>query len=149
MIRFKTKITGLREVIKKVEAYNQKMGDDISVALDNGVQFAVSQAKQLAPIGRTGALGGFISADLSRKYDKSFTAHAPYSAYVEFGTGSRVFQAKSGFMFTPEMKAFAREFYVNGMGRMPASPFMFPALELAKVEIIKNIKKVLLGPVKL
>lgn len=144
MVKFKVKIEGLDRVIKQIEAYDKKLGDDVSAELEKGAQFASEKAKQLAPNGESGRLKssiGFASID---KYNKMFFASAPYAAYVEFGTGSRVFESKSGFAFTPEMREFAREFYVNGMGRMPATPFMFPALEIAKLEIIKNVRSLLL-----
>lgn len=149
MIRFHSRIEGLEKVIKKIDAYDKSLSTGISLALDEGAALAASTARVTAPTGKRGLLKASIGSSSLGKYDKQFYALAPYSAYVEFGTGSRVFEAKSGFMFTPEMKEFASEFYVNGRGRMPASPFMFPALELAKKEIIKNIKKILLGPVRI
>lgn len=149
MIKFKAKISGLSQVLKQVEAYSKNMADEIDNELSVAAQNVASRAAVYAPVGRTGALGGFINADTSKRFDKTITAHAPYAAYVEFGTGSRVFEANSGFMFTPEMKEFAREFYVNGMGRMPASPFMFPALEIERMDLVKSIRAVLLKGVRI
>lgn len=149
MIKFKAQIKGLKEVIQKIEAYDKKLGNDVSTELDNGARNMASMAKAMAPMGRAGALKSTIGFSSLDKYNKEVFANAPYAAYVEFGTGSKVFQAKSGFMFTPEMRTFAMEFYVNGMGRMPARPFMFPALEAEKVEIIKRVRAILLKDLKI
>lgn len=148
MIKFKTKIEGLEEVIRRIEDYSKTMGDDIDEELSVGAQNIAQRARQDAPIGRTGALGNYIRASVTERYNKQVEAFAPYSAYVEFGTGSRVFEAKSGFMFTPEMKEFAHEFYVNGKGRQPAQPFLFPAFEVEKLEIIRRIRAILLKSIR-
>ena len=140
-MRFQAKIQGLASVIKKIEAYDKKLGEGVSIELRTAVDNAATTARSLAPTGATNLLRSSIGSNEIDKYNKSFFANAPYAAYVEFGTGSMVFKAKSGFMFTPEMREFAKEFYVNGKGRQPATPFMFPALEQEKVKVIGRIKK--------
>ena len=42
------------------------------------------------------------------------------SGWVEFGTGERV-------EIPPGLEAYAMTFYVNGLGRTPAHPYMYPA----------------------
>lgn len=140
---FTSRVEGLAGVLKRIEAYDKKLSDDIDEVLDEGVQNMASKAKSLAPHGKNGLLQSSIGFSSVSKFNKQFFALAPYAAYVEFGTGSRVFE--SSYQFTDEAKEFAKEFYINGMGRMPASPFMFPAFESEKIEIIKKIRDILVG----
>ena len=60
-----------------------------------------------------------------------------YAPYVEFGTGY-------GFKEYPftEWKEYARDFYVNGQGRMLPSPYLFPAYQKNKPIFDKDVKSV-------
>ncbi len=136
---FKAKIEGLSSVLRKIESYDKKLAVDVDVILSEGMNNVAINAAILAPVGKSGALGGYIKADTSVKYHKSVTVYAPYAAYVEFGTGSRVFD--SPFQFTPEMKAYAMDFFVTGRGRMPARPFLFPAYTAEVIKIRQRIKQ--------
>lgn len=140
MSTFKTQIKGLAELKAKLEKYNKDLSVGVDNILSQGAEFMAATARRNAPVGRTGALGGFIKADVNGP-SKTVTAFAPYAPYVEFGTGSRVFDNRIGYEFAPEVKDFAKEFYVNGKGKMPATPFFFPALDEAKVKIINDVKK--------
>jgi len=64
-----------------------------------------------------------------------------YAAYVEFGTGR--FAALYVPSIEPEWQAYARTFYINGQGRLPASPYLYPAFEKNKIELIKRLKTLL------
>jgi hypothetical protein len=57
-----------------------------------------------------------------------------YAAYVEFGTGTKV-QIPQG------LEDYAMTFYVNGKGRLPARPFLFPAWFKGSGEFMKRIKE--------
>lgn len=57
-----------------------------------------------------------------------------YAPYVEFGTGSQV-QIPQG------LEDYAMTFYVNGKGRLPARPFLFPAWFKESGEFMKRIKE--------
>lgn len=140
MIR--VQINGLREVMKRIEKVDKALATKVGDELTTGARNIESQAKAYAPKGRTGELAGSIEADVSQPYDKRVSVSAPYAPFVEFGTGVRVFQNPS-FNFTPEIRAYAMEFYVNGLGKQPAHPYLFPAFEQEKLQIIKRIKKVL------
>lgn len=61
------------------------------------------------------------------------------SAYVEFGTGNYA-QALLSTM-PDDWVDMAREFYVNGLGRVPASPYLYPSYRQGKKELLENIKK--------
>jgi len=64
-----------------------------------------------------------------------------YAAYVEFGTGR--FAALYVPSIEPEWQAYARTFYINGQGRLPASPYLYPAFEKNRIQLIKNLKRLL------
>lgn len=145
---FTFRIDGLRETLKRIESYDKALAEGVVKELDRGAVNIATRAIINAPKGKTGRLAASIGYNISQPYQKSVYAGAFYSPYVEFGTGLNVFKAKSGFVFTPEMKEFAKEFYVNGMGRMPAQPFLFPAFEYEKPKIIERIKGLFFGAVK-
>lgn len=143
MPTFKGEIKGLAALKAKLDKYNKDLSVGVDGILSDGAMSIAANARARAPKGNQGKLPASIRADVSQPFNKIIEAGAPYAAYVEFGTGSRVFENKIGFDFAPEVKQFALEFYVNGLGRMPASPFMFPALEQGKIQIIKDVKKLL------
>lgn len=140
---FKTTIQGLAGVLKKIESYDKKLATDVDDILSEGANNIASAARIRAPKGKSGALAASISADTSMKYRKTVGVGVSYAPFVEFGTGVRVFDNKDGFTFTPEMRAYAMDFYVSGKGRLPSSPFLFPAYEAEVIEIKKRIKKLL------
>ena len=86
-----------------------------------------------------GTLKNLINYTYSDGETKIFS-NAGYSAYVEFGTG--VFAAGYVASLPADLQAYAMQFFVNGKGRLPARPFLFPAyfknLAILK-ERIKNI----------
>lgn len=139
---FKAEIKGLDQVIKKIEQYDKTLAAKIDAELTNSAVTMSRIARAAAPQGKTGELAMSIYADVSTKFDKRVVASAPYAAYVEFGTGINVFKSRTGFTFTPEMKAYAKEFYVNGMGRMPAQPYFFPAYTFAANSLLKRLRAI-------
>lgn len=138
---FKTTIQGLAQVLKKIESYDKKLATDVDDILSEGANNIARSAAARAPKGKSGALAASISSDTSMKYRKSVSVGVSYGPFVEFGTGSKVFDTKGGFTFTPEMRTYAMDFYVSGKGRLPPSPFLFPAYEEEVIKIKQEIKK--------
>jgi hypothetical protein len=66
-----------------------------------------------------------------------------YAAYVEFGTGAEVDKGFAQQYGTPPegLPTYAMEFFVNGKGRLPARPFLFPAWFKEGPEFLKRIKE--------
>lgn len=139
-------IKGLRETLQKIEAYSVKIADDIDNELSTAVKNVRDQARVRAPKGKSGLLAASINADTSVRFRKSVGSPLYHAPFVEFGTGSQVFKNKIGFVFTPEMRVFAMEFYITGLGRMPASPYLFPSYEGEKPKLLNRIKEVLFKP---
>ena len=57
----------------------------------------------------------------------------PMGAYMEFGTGVYVKVA-------PEWKDMAWQFYVNGKGRLHATPYMYPAFIKGRSNLLRLLK---------
>lgn len=57
----------------------------------------------------------------------------PMGAYMEFGTGVYVKVA-------PEWKDMAWQFYVNGKGRLRATPYMYPAFVKGRANLLKLLR---------
>lgn len=145
---FKAEIKGLDATLRRIESYSKELADKVDIELNLAATSMATEAKVLAPRGKTGLLSSLIYADISKRYDKRVVSPAPYAAYVEFGTGINVFKNKTGFTFTPAMKAYAKEFYVNGMGRCPAQPYFFPAYTFAVNKLLKNLRSIFSKRVK-
>ena len=99
----------------------------------------VAMAKTLVPVD-----DGFLRNSIT--FDKfplsvEIVVASNYAAYVEFGTG--VFAAAYVPTLPPELQEYAKRFFINGKGRIPAKPFLFPALEVNKKILIDNLKAVL------
>lgn len=133
---------GLDEVLKRIESEKK----ELAIAIDNellaGARNVAVRAKANAPKGKSGELAASITYGKLAKYSYFVAATASYSPFVEFGTGIRVFKTPE-FNFTPEMRAYARQFFVSGEGRLFPSPFLFPAYEYEKIQIVRRIKAVL------
>ena len=63
-----------------------------------------------------------------------------FDAYLEFGTGIHAKQLLSGSQYSPEIKALAMTFYKNGMGTLPARPYLFPAWFQYTANMVENLK---------
>ena len=71
-----------------------------------------------------GGLAGSISVVREKFLTRTVVADKFYAPYVEFGTGP--YAAAYVPTLPAEVQAYAMQFFVNGLGHMPAAPFMFP-----------------------
>lgn len=67
-------------------------------------------------------------------------ASADYAAYVEFGTGP--YAAKYVSILPKQWQELAMTFYVNGKGRLPAHPYLYPSFNKAKDKLIEDLNKI-------
>lgn len=137
---FTFKVQGLADTLKKFEKLDKDLSDKIDKQLDNSSKNVAAAARTDAPIGRRKILVSSIGYNISERFEKSIFALAPYAPYVEFGTGSRVFENTRGFTFNANTRAYARGFFVSGKGRQPAQPYLFPAFEREKIVLLNRIK---------
>lgn len=98
----------------------------------------VAMAKNLAPVDM-GTLRNLIGfTPLSAEIGILLYAAASYSSYIEFGTGR--YAALYVPTLDPEIQAYAREFFINGKGWIPPHPYLFPAIEAQRLELLQRLK---------
>lgn len=98
----------------------------------------VDMAQNLAPV-NFGTLKQLIGwTPLPGEIGVMLFARASYSAYLEFGSG--IFAAAYVPTLDPEIQAYAMQFFINGRGRIPPKPYLFPAIEANRIELLKRLK---------
>ena len=133
----KIDMKGLDKTLAKLDMkkFNERVEDEI-----HGFGLDVERdAKLLCPVDE-GLLKGSIFQD-PKEMSVVVGVRADYAAYVEFGTGR--FAAAEVAKLPPEWQEYARTYYVNGKGRLPAQPFFYPAYEENRLQLIKNLKELL------
>ena len=142
---FTLEIQGLDKLLTKVKQLPKEVQVEISAEIEQSTQNIVTKAKQRAPKDFAGGngLAGSIGSnkDGARPMTYEIFADKYYAAWVEFGTGKFVFMGQP--WVDAELEAYAREFYVNGKGRMYPRPYFFNSFFEEKPKLIKGIKKVL------
>ena len=136
---FTVKIDGMEEVLKKLDV--KKFERDITDELAAFGKDVERDAKNNLSLNGTvdyGFLSNSIGSETRAPLTVSIFVHKDYAAYVEFGTGQ--YAANYVPSLEPEWQILARSFYVNGKGRMPAQPYLHPAVEKNYPELIKNLK---------
>jgi len=137
----------LRNLIKELK----NRVDEKAVMIDAEILGSVTDmqftAKQLAPASNDtvnstgGVLLGAIEPLKNGFMDYSLVCQKDYAPYMEFGTGN--YAASYVKSLEPEWEALAATFFVSGKGRIPARPFMVPAIRKHTPEIIQKIKDIL------
>lgn len=118
-------IQGLKATLDQVS--QQKMKEAAKQALSAYALKVDMDAKRAVPV-NMGGLRASIMPETQNldNLEITFSAGVDYAAYVEFGTGP--YAAKYVPSLEPEWQAIAKEYYVNGQGRMPARPYLHPAV---------------------
>lgn len=141
------KIKGLNETLARINKYSKELAAKIDKEIKDGADNVATGARLRAPKGKTGVLAASIITGRVGSYSYFVSVPPTYAPFVEFGTGIKVFKTPE-FNFSPEMKSYAREFYVSGKGKQSPSPFLFPALEKEKPRIVSRVRAILLKNVK-
>lgn len=112
----------------------------IDVALDRFRRNVEGEAKMNAPKTTGEVLRASIQSD--RQEDTvSFSVNVDNAAYIEFGTGQFAASYLAGM---PQwVRDYAIQFFVNGMGRLPESPFLIPAMQRNLPLLVDEIKQIL------
>jgi hypothetical protein len=139
MSGFKIELKGMDEVMDKLKIDEQAISDELA---DFGFAVARDAANNLSLHGTTdfGFLANSIDA-VPGHLSVTVVAHKDYAAYVEFGTGP--YAATYLPSIEPEWRAIARQFFVNGKGRMPAQPYLHPAFAKNLIELEKKLTSIL------
>lgn len=118
-------LPGLKEVLEQIS--DKKL---LAATKESLVKYGAKverDAKRLCPVDT-----GNLRAGIQTKYDNlgdleiDVTAQANYAAYVEFGTGP--YAARQVGQYDEEWQNFAAQFKTGNAGRMPAQPFLYPAV---------------------
>lgn len=133
------KAQGLDKVLRNAERFAKDKVNSIDRELDTAVQNIAAEARSKA----TGSVASSIQADTSTRLKKSVRVSSPIAAFVEFGTGAKVFVSK--YVYKPAVKSFARLFFVSGKGKTGAHPTLFPAFDNEIPKLMGRIKKVIFG----
>ena len=145
----KAELKGLITFKAKLENIRSNIIDGIDGELEAAAENIELYAKQNVP--DTAGIAGGGKIDFAGQIRNSFYLdnqplrkeigvrninNKPYPAWIEFGTGI--------YVSIPEgLEDYAMTFYVNGKGKILPHPFLFPAVERERVELIKRIKELL------
>lgn len=132
-------ILGVKEAFDNVKKNFNKISDEIDMELADGVQKIVSQAKINVPANYS-RLATSLYFEKVKKYTYEFGSNLDYAAYVEFGTGK--FAAEYVPSLDPEWQKFAKTFQTSRPGKLPSSPYLYPATTSGFKNILINLEKI-------
>lgn len=124
-----------------IDRYSASAQAGIRKAIADGVRATHAAAVAKAPYGPTGNLKAGIKMEIKGSYGE-VKSTAPHSHIVEFGTGPRITapRRKKALLINGN---FVRGDIYNG--KMPAKPFMRPAIEQERPSIEAKIEEAVKG----
>jgi hypothetical protein len=117
----------LSDVLKAIQKLKAKVEKVPTLVEETCVDIA-TKANSRAPLGVSVYASG-----------NTVTASGPLAAYHEFGTGGAA--AVYTQALPNDWDEYAMSFYVTGKGTLPETPYLFPAYESERLELIKKIKQ--------
>jgi hypothetical protein len=137
-------VKGMKDLRKAFkDKIPQNLVDEIDAELSAVSANVVDRAVQAAPVD-TGSLKNQITFSKIGEMQYEIVSGAPYSAYVEFGTITKV-------SVPPDLQSYAAQFKGKGIkksGGMRARPFFFPQRLWAQSELNKNLKNIVKHAIK-
>lgn len=127
----------LKDSLNKLKKLKNDLAKEIDLELAAGAEEIALLAKQKAP----GMIASGISVEKLSFLRYSIDSNYNYSAYVEFGTGNFFNNYKS--QLSNEWRKIASEFYVNGLGRTPQQPFLYPSVNQVKPKLYKRLNNLI------
>lgn len=138
MSGFTLDVKGFDEVLKKLDTktYEQDITDELEAF---GADVS-RDAKQILASRLKHSMGGLINSIdfIPGRMRVEIVANKDYAAYVEFGTGP--YAAAYVPSLEPEFQAYAMQFFVNGKGRTPATPFLYPSYEKNRLKLMDRLR---------
>lgn len=133
-------INGLAGLQKKLGSLSKEVEQEVKMQVLDSATTIQLQAIGAAPAGLKGRID-------STPKDNGFAAEVGVQSstnipvYVEFGTG----QSAAEYVPTlpKEIQEYARQFYVNGQGRMIKQPYLIPAFLRESPIFVKEVEKIL------
>lgn len=134
---FKADIKNLNNVLKELEQFSEEVKEDVGLYIEAGAKDIELEAKQKAPV-NLGFLRNQIATEKEDDLNYKVVANAPYSAYMEFGTGGKV-------EVPTEMKDIAYLFKGRGEKKINIRPrpFLYPAFVNGRKNLIKDLTRLL------
>ena len=130
------KVEGAQDLIKKLKKYGTDAENKVESITKNIAEEIATDAADNAPA-NYGKLRQSINANKEYKMLYNVNVNAvPIGAYVEFGTGAKV-------DVPDEWKDLAWQFYVNGQGYLPPTPYLYPAFRKGRDQYEKDLQDLL------
>lgn len=141
MSGFSIRFEGL-EKLNLLKIAQEKL-DEIDTEVEGTLYDIQAKAKNRVPFGAGGsALAGSITVLKDAPMKGEVVVQKFYAPYVNFGTG--LFASQFLATQDQEWTDYARQFYVNGKGRIPATPFFTSAVNEERIKLIERVKEILL-----
>lgn len=127
------KIEGMRTFLSNLNKYKKEIEKDVDSSLSKASKEMASEAK--ANCALPSVASTIQQAKIENKY--VVTTQGEHSAYLEFGTGN--FAKSLLGPYPKDWKDMAMKFYINGLGRTPSQPYLYPAYQKNAGEAIMEI----------
>lgn len=143
----KVQMSGIKELNRALSKYKKTKTDELRDDVNRAVLNVERNTKKLLVTKVDRSLGRLISSYHSRpakgrKLEGDVHSNLFYAPFVEFGTGTEVFN-NPDYDFTAEEKQYASQFK-RGPGRnIPAKPALFPSWAEERPKFIKAVRETL------
>ena len=143
----KVNITGIKELNQALSKYKKTRTDNLRDEVNKSVLNVERNTKQKLSGKLDRSLGRLVTSyhnrpAVGRKLQGDVFSNLFYAPFIEFGTGTEVFN-NPDYDFTAEEKRYASQFK-RGPGRnMPAKPALFPSWDEERPKFIKNVEEAL------
>ena len=128
------------KVMRKVDALEPQLKKKAELAINASALRIESDAKNRVPV-QTGNLRSSIKTEKFGAVGRRVYTLTEYAPFVEFGTRSKVKTTIEGVDYSSVAKQFKKS--TGGGGGVSPRPFLFPAFESEKPNLIKNLKKII------
>ena len=130
-------VKGINKAIKELKNTGLQVSDKVDAITKSNAQEIEAEAKQRAPVDK-GFLRNQIATEKKADAVYGIVANAPYSAYMEFGTGGEV-------EVPNELKDIAIQFKGKGIKtvNIRPRPFLYPSFIKGRIQYLKDLKSYL------
>lgn len=136
---FTARLEGLAEFKSGIKRYAELIQKDVDTGLNKAGNEIVTDAKARCIVPSIAAGISIIKAQ--SRYE--ITTQGEESAYLEFGTGNYA-KALLG-PYPKDWVDMAMTFFINGLGRTPASPYLYPPFQQNAGEAVLEIADKIAG----
>jgi|DEB0MinimDraft_4_1074332.scaffolds.fasta_scaffold04343_6 HK97 gp10 family phage protein len=142
MLRADVNSAQLQRVIGQVQGMKKDVQAKAELALNYHALNIESNAKKAVPVD-TGVLQSSIKTEKLGSLGRAVHTNVEYAPYVEFGTREKVNTTISGVDYSEVAIQFKKS--DGGPGGVPPRPYLFPAFEKEKKELLKSLRKITNG----